>query len=129
MRVFTTKWFKRFMRIESLGATKLVKVIREIENGLHDGDLGGGLIKKRVAREGRGKRGGFRTIIVYSKGKRSFFVYGFSKNVKDNLDDVELEKFKKLAKLYLGFSDAQITKALDEKELEEVTDHEEEIQK
>jgi hypothetical protein len=40
-----------------------------------------------------------------------------------------LESFKKLAKLYLEFSDAQIVKALKEKELEEVTSHDQEIQK
>ena len=62
-----------------------------MERGLHDGDLGGGLLKKRVARAGQGKRGGYRTIVVYRKGKRAVFVYGFSKSAKDNIDGVELK--------------------------------------
>jgi hypothetical protein len=120
------------MRADGLDREKLIKAIREIEKGLHDGDLGGHLIKKRIARPGKGKSGGFRTIIVYSKGKKSFFVYGFPKNEKDNLDDVELENLKELAKLYLEFSDADLAKALEKKELEELeeeADHDEEIQK
>ena len=50
MRVFKTKWFVRFARKESLSDRKLAEAVREIEKGLHDGDLGGGHIKKRVAR-------------------------------------------------------------------------------
>jgi hypothetical protein len=50
----------------------------EVEKGLHDGDLGGGLVKKCLARAGEGKRGGYRTIIVYHKGRRAVFLYGFA---------------------------------------------------
>ena len=58
MRIFKTKWFVRFARRESIADSKLVEAIREIEKGLIDGDYGGGLIKKRVARDGGGKSAG-----------------------------------------------------------------------
>ena len=120
MRVFTTKWFARFARKEGISAEKLVAAIQEAESGLNDGDLGGGLIKKRVARAGSGKRSGYRTIIVYRVKKRAVFVYGFAKNVEDNINDAELYEYHRLAQIYLGFNDANIEKALKSGELKEV---------
>jgi len=58
VRVFKTKWFTRFARKEHIDDSVLEMAVHEAEEGLHDGDLGGGLIKKRVARPGEGKRGG-----------------------------------------------------------------------
>ena len=92
------------------------------------GILGRGLIKKRVARAGEGKRGGYRTIIVYRAGSRSVFVYGFPKNAKANLSAVELDVYRKLAQILLGFNDTDLAKALKEGEVEEVNyDDEKEI--
>lgn len=87
---------------------------------MYDADLGAGLIKKRVARAGEGKRGGFRTIIVYRGGDRAVFVYGFPKNAKANLDATELDGYRKLARIYLGLTAADIYRALNEGELKEV---------
>ncbi len=120
MRVFTTKWFARFARKEGISAEKLIAVVREAESGMNDGELGGGLIKKRVARAGAGKRGGYRTIIVYRVKKLAVFVYGFAKNATDNIDDAELYEYQRLAQIYLGFSDADISQALNAGELQEV---------
>jgi hypothetical protein len=94
--------------------------VREVEKGLHDGDLGRGLIKKRVARPGEGKRGGYRTIIVHRTHVRSVFVYGFPKSAKGNLSPLELDVYRKLAQIFLAFSDADMEKALKEGEVEEV---------
>ena len=93
---------------------------RKQKSGLNDGELGGGLIKKRVARAGSGKRGGYRTIIVYRVKKRAVFVYGFAKNAADNINDAELHEYQKLAQIYLGFNDTDIEKALKIGELKEV---------
>jgi hypothetical protein len=120
VRVFKTKWFVRFTRKEKIEDAKLVAAIRETENGLHDGELGGNLIKKRISRVGAGKRGGYRTIIVYSTGSRAFFVYGFPKNVEDNIDDTELREYRKIAQIFLGFKDVDIRTALRVGELKEV---------
>lgn len=127
MRVFKTKWFARFARREGISDEKLSTAVREVERGLNDGNLGGGLIKKRVAREGQGKRGGYRTMIVHSAGDRAIFVYGFSKSAKANLNAPELEAYQKLAHIYLSFSSAGIAKVLSAGELKEVKYNGEEI--
>lgn len=120
MRVVKTKWFARFARKEDISDKKLSDAVREAEKGLIDGELGGGLIKKRVARAGKGKGGGYRTIIVYCAGIRSVFVYGFPKSAKANLSAGELDAYQKLAQVYLSLSDADMAKALKAGELEEV---------
>lgn len=65
--------------------------------GLHDAELGGGLFKKRIARGGQGKSGGFRTLVATNRGSRWIFVYGFAKNERANIDRDEEEALKKLA--------------------------------
>ena len=75
--------------------------VAEMEEGLIDADLGGHVYKKRVALQGRGKRGGARTLLAYRIGKKAFFMYGFSKNELDNIDDKELKALKQLAALAL----------------------------
>jgi hypothetical protein len=114
LRVFKTKWFGRFARREDIRDRKLAEAVREIEEGLHDGDLGGGLVKKRLARAGEGKRSGYRAIIVYRKGNRAVFMYGFAKSDKENLDDAELREYRKLAQVYLRLSETDIGKVLEE---------------
>jgi hypothetical protein len=114
VRVFKTKWFSRFARKERLSDAKLVEAVQEIEHGLLDADLGGHLVKKRMARPGAGKSGGYRTILVYHRGTRVVFMYGFAKNEKDNLSPDELEEYKKAALLYLRLSETDIGKALEE---------------
>jgi hypothetical protein len=93
---------------------KLAAAVREIERGLHDGDLGGHLLKKRMARAGAGKRGGYRTILVYQKGHRAVFLYGFAKNEQDTLSPVELQEYQKAARVYVRLSEADMGKALEE---------------
>jgi hypothetical protein len=120
MRVFATKVFVRFARIERLDDRRLCEAIARAERGLIDAEFGGGLIKQRVARQGGGRSGGYRTVIAYRTAQRSVFLYGFAKSERDNIDDRELDELKKLAKLYLGYSEVQIAAALDGAELREV---------
>jgi hypothetical protein len=77
-----------------------------------DADLGGGVIKQRIARAGEGRSGGFRTIILFRAGSRAFFVHGFAKNEQDNIRDDELAAFKLLAARLLAFDDATLAKAI-----------------
>ena len=123
MRVFKTKWFTRFARKEGLSNKQLSEAVREIESGLHDGDLGGYLIKKRMARAGEGKRGGYRTLSAYQQGQRAVFLYGFAKNEMANIGPVELQEYQKLARLFVRFSEADIVTALQGGELQEIIDH------
>jgi hypothetical protein len=120
LRVFTTKVFARFARNERLDDRQLYEAIVRAERGLVDADLGGNLIKQRVARSGRGRSGGYRTVVALRASQRSVFLYGFAKSERDNIDDRELADLKKLARHYLGYSCAQIATALEQTELREV---------
>lgn len=73
------------------------------EVGLIDADLGGGVIKRRTARKGHGRSGGFRSIVLLRRGERAFLVYGFAKSDRGNIRRDELRAFRKLADEMLGF--------------------------
>jgi hypothetical protein len=120
LRVFATKAFSRFARKERLDDRHLCDAITRAERGLIDADLGGNVIKQRVARRGGGRSGGYRTIIAVRASRRSVFLFGFAKNERDNIDEKELSGLKALAKHYLAFSDAQLLTALAHSELREV---------
>jgi hypothetical protein len=119
--VFVTKVFARFARKERLDEKRLCEAIRHAEGGAIDADLGGGLIKQRIARPGGGRSGGTRTVIAYRAAGRSVFLYGFAKNERDNIDDKELGDLKTLAKHFLSYSDEQIAMAVKQSVLMEVT--------
>lgn len=123
MRVFKSKHFSRYARKEGIENSALAEAIREIESGLVDAVLGGGLVKKRVAREGGGKSSGYRTIIAFSSGQRSLFLYGFAKNDRDNIGDDELRELRKLSQLFLGLKEEEIASALEIDRMEEITYH------
>ena len=86
MVIFKHRRFQQWAKTESLTDEALKKAIDEIESGLHDGSLGGSLYKKRVAMPNQGKRGSYRTLIAFQHGERAFFLYGFAKNVKANIN-------------------------------------------
>lgn len=50
MRVFKNAWFGRFARKEKVSAAALLEAVDRAEKGLIDADLGGGVIKQRIAR-------------------------------------------------------------------------------
>jgi hypothetical protein len=95
-----TRVFARFARTERLDERRLCEAIERAERGAVDADLGGHVIKQRVARPGRGRSGGTRTLIAYRATHRGVFLYGFAKSERDNIDDRELADLKKLARLY-----------------------------
>jgi len=92
-----TKPFARFASREGLADQELCEAVRRAERGLIDADLGGGVIKQRLAREGQCKSGGFRIILLFRRGSMAFFVYGFAKNDQGNIRRDELKAFRKLA--------------------------------
>ena len=120
MRIFKNKAFDRFARKAALGDEALKKAVSDAERGLIDADLGGRVIKQRIARAGGGKSGGFRTIVLFRAGARAFFVHGFAKSEQDNIGDDELAAFKMLATEMLGYDDAAIAAALSAGALVEV---------
>lgn len=120
LRIFKNKWFLRFARREGIDDAELYLAIQRAEKGQIDADLGGGVIKQRIARPNEGKSGGFRSIILFRAGKKSFFVYGFPKNVRDNVRKDELQGFKELADEMLLYDDAARKRAIQSGALIEV---------
>jgi hypothetical protein len=121
LRVFTNAWFGRFARREKIKDAALRDAITRAEKGVIDADLGGGVLKQRLARPGQGKSGGYRSIILFRKGERAFFVYGFAKSDRETLDPDETAAFKKSAKAFFALSDKQLDALLKEAALTEVT--------
>ncbi len=111
MRVFKNKSFARFARKARITDETLCAAIADASRGLIDADLGGGVVKQRIARQGGGKSGGFRTIILFRIGERAFFVHGFAKNEQDNIRDDELTAFKLLATEMLAYDDEALARA------------------
>ena len=120
MRIFKTKWFARFARHEQIMDAGLREEIDRAERGLIDADLGGGLIKQRVARQGKGRSGGYRTIIAYRAKSRTVFLYGFAKSEMENISANQLTAARDIAKKLLAADNAQIARVLEDGELEEV---------
>ena len=130
MRIFKSKWFAKFARKERITDAQLCEAIRNAEQGIVDADYGGGVIKQRIARPNEGKSGGYRSIVLFRRGARSFFVYGFAKNEQDNIDESDERDFKDLANIVLALSDAELKTLVDSGKYVEVTsdDPSEELQ-
>ena len=117
-----SKWFDRFARKNDIDNIMLVDAINRAEKGLVDADLGRGVIKQRVAREGQGRSKDYRTIVILRQNERAFFVYGFSKNDRDNLRQDEQESFKNMSGFLLSLSDDVLRKLLEKGDFMEVND-------
>ncbi len=76
-----------------------------------DADLGGGVIKQRIARPGEGRSGGLRSIMLFRSGDKAFFAYGFAKGARGNIRRDELSGFRELAAQMLGYDDAALAEA------------------
>lgn len=119
-RVFKTRYFERWMRKTALTDAALCLAVQEMAQGLIDVDLGGGLLKKRVGMAGRGKRGGARALIATNLDSRWFYVFGFEKNERANIDADEREALKELAQELLLRSDEELEIALADGALKEI---------
>jgi hypothetical protein len=120
IRVYKNAWFAKFASKEKIDARLLCEAIERAENGLIDADLGSGLFKQRIAREGAGKSGGYRTFVFFRSGERAIFAYGFAKSDRANLTRDELEEFKRAAKFALAFTQSEIDALVQNGKLEEI---------
>ena len=102
MRTFKTRPFARFTNRGGIPDAVLCDAVRRAERGTVDADLGGGVLKQRIARKGQGRSGGFRVIVVFRRGERAFFVHGFAKSDRENLRRNELRALRSLANEMLG---------------------------
>ena len=119
-RVFKTRQFARWARKAGLTDDALCVAVAEMANGLIDADLGGGVVKKRVALPGRGKSAGSRTVIATNKADRWFFVFGFEKNERANINDKELEALQATAADLLKLISDQLNDAVTQEILQEI---------
>ncbi len=112
MQVYKSKWFSKWADKEDVTDRDLSAAVEEMANGLIDADLGGHVMKKRVALQGQGKSGGARTLLAFKVGDKAFFMYGFAKNQQDNINAKELKALKAMAKQVLGYTPAQLKMVL-----------------
>jgi hypothetical protein len=122
VRIFKTKWFARYARREWIDDDNLREAAARAERGIVDADLGGGVIKQRIARSGQGRSGGYRTLIAYRRGDSAVFLYGFAKSERDNIDRDELATLQDIAAGWLRASEQRLKQALSDGLLEEVSD-------
>jgi hypothetical protein len=120
MRIFKTRHFTKCTRKSGLTDDLLVQAVTEMQQGLIDANLGSGLFKKRIGIAGRGKRGGVRTLVATNKDDRWFFVYGFEKNVVDNISSKAVAGLQDLASDLLSLDDSQLNAAVEKEVIEEI---------
>jgi hypothetical protein len=118
--IYKLKTFARFARNESISDESLAEAIERAGRGLVDADLGGGLIKQRVARKGQGRSGGYRVMVAFRAGDFAVFLFGFAKSAQDNLDDRQVKVLRGFAASWLSADAATIKKAVEQGELVEV---------
>ena len=118
--VFKTKWLARFARRERITDASLREAIGRAERGIVDADLGGGLIKQRVARDGQGRSGGYRMLVAYRAEGRAVFLYGFAKSEQENIGPGEVASLREIAGAWLDAGEDRMAGAIEAKELQEV---------
>ena len=114
LSVYKNKPFARFARRARIPDADLWKAARLANEGLIDADLGGGVIKQRIARAGQGKSGGSRSIIFFKKDDRAIFVYGFEKKDAANIRQSDLAAFRRFAEVYLGYTNAELAQRVED---------------
>lgn len=120
MRVFKNKSFNKFTRKHKIKDSELWDIVDILEADLAEANLGGHVYKVRQAREGKGKSGGYRFIVLFKSKFRTVFVYGFAKSGKSNIKDDELEGYKNEAKDIMLLSENQIDIIIKNRKLFEV---------
>ena len=111
-QVFVTKTFARWMRKSQVTDLDILGATEEMVQGLIDANLGGHLVKKRVALRGRGKSAGARTIVATKFEQRWIFLFGFEKNERSNIDANELKVLQELASSLLDLDQQAIASAV-----------------
>jgi hypothetical protein len=124
-RIFKTRYFSNWLEKTELTDALLLNAVEEMERGLIDADLGGGVFKKRIALSNRGKSGSIRTLIATNKNNRWFFMLGFEKNQRENISTSELKTLKGIASDLLKLTDDVLDKFVIIQKIKEI--HHEQI--
>ena len=120
MRIFKNTWFNRFADKEEIPDSELKEAVSQLEKGHASIDLGGNVYKIRIARPFEGKSSGFRVIVLFRSEESTFFVYGFSKSEKGNINRKELKAYKEAAKEYFSMTTEQIERRVKHGQLIEI---------
>ncbi|NOQ64368.1 MAG: hypothetical protein GQ582_07635 [Methyloprofundus sp.] len=115
MKILSTKWFNKWAKKSKLGGTDLIEAVGNLEQGLSTANLGNHLFKVRVKKAHSGKSSGFRTIVVYQNNNKAIFLYGFEKNERSNIDNSELQYFKKFGNDLLNMNEEQVDNFIEQK--------------
>jgi hypothetical protein len=120
-RVFKNPWFAKFARKERIADHVLHEAVLRAEQGLIDADLGGGVIKQRLARQGQGRSGGYRSLVLFKSGSRAIFVSGFAKSARSNISAADEQGLKSAADIMLALTEANMDELVRKNEIVEVT--------
>ena len=120
MHQLKTRVFQRWQKKAGITDGALLAALAEMQAGLIDADLGGGVVKKRIAHGGRGKSAGARTLLATNKGTHWIFIYGFDKNQRANITPSELETLQIVAEGLLALNNKAIAIAIDDGTLLEI---------
>jgi len=112
VRIFTTRSFNRLRLAQEVGCVALINAVEEMNKGIWDASLGSHLYKKRVALQGRGKKGGARTLLAFKCDDKAYFLYGFAKSQRGNITYKEKQVLKLLARELISYDDEKLNKAL-----------------
>lgn len=108
------------MRKTRLLDATLCEAVSEMRRGLVDADLGGSVVKKRVALPGRGKSGGARTLVATNRVDRWFFVFGFEKSERSNVSAEELQAVQTVAADLLKLTPKELDALIETGALQEI---------
>ena len=111
VRIFKNTWFTKFAEKENISDDILKEITEQLEAGMADANLGGNVYKVRLARDKKGKSGGYRVIVFFKDCDKTFFIYCYLKSKKANINDKELKVYKEAAKVYFSMT----TEHLEEK--------------
>ncbi|HFC8832805.1 addiction module toxin RelE [Neisseria sp. HMSC073G10] len=111
MRIFRNQWITKFAKKHKISDSELIEAVERADKGVIDADLGGGVIKQRIARQGQGRSGGYRSLIFFRRGEQAFFMTAFAKNDRENITNKELAELKKAAAIILAMTETDIEQA------------------
>ena len=111
-RLHLTRNFDRWRRKLHVPAETLHAAVEEMQGGLVDADLGGGLFKKRIPLPGRGKWEGARSLLATNLSGRWIFLRGYAKNEREDITPDELTALRKLAGRLINLPEAALNQAV-----------------
>jgi len=120
VHILKTRTFARWAKREDLADGELAGAVSEMKAGLIDARLGDGVLKKRIARRGQGKSGGYRVSLASNLGDRWVFMFGFAKSERDNIDEEEVKLMKNLAAVFLAMDEQMVKRAIAAGDLVEI---------